>query len=50
MREFVNGEDREVNRNYRNTNLIEVLHKVDRCKDCEKLFFEKGCEVCNERN
>ncbi len=50
LREFVNGEDREVDRKYRNTNLIEVLHKIDRCKDCGKLFFEKGCEVCNAKN
>lgn len=50
LREFVNGEDREVDRNYRNTNLIEVLHKVDRCKDCGKMLFENECEECNESN
>ncbi len=50
LREFVNGEDREVDRKYRNNNLIKVLHKINRCKGCGKLLFENECEECNEEN
>lgn len=49
MREMIDGQDVEVNRNYRCTKMIENLPFFRRCRNCEKLTFNE-CEKCHETN
>lgn len=49
MREMMDGQDVEVNRNYRCTKMIKNLPFFRRCGDCQKLTFN-DCEKCHETN
>ena len=53
LREFINGKDYEVDRRYRNQNLLECLPTLGRCEKCLKVIFDDSnskCEDCNEKN
>ena len=49
LREMIDGQDVEVNRNYRCSKMIDNLPNLNRCQTCEKLSFNE-CEKCNETN
>jgi|TARA_R110000787_G_scaffold121192_1_gene232087 hypothetical protein len=49
LREMIDGQDVEVNRNYRCSKMIDNLPNLNRCQTCEKLSFNQ-CEKCNETN
>ena len=48
-REMIDGQDVEVNRNYRCSKMIDNLSNLNRCQTCEKLSFNE-CEKCRETN
>ena len=50
LREFINGKDYEVDRKFRNQNLLDSLPTLCRCEECLKVIFDDSnlkCEDCN---
>ena len=50
LREFILGEDQEIDRKFRNQKLIDVLPKINRCGNCLRVFFNDETNVCEDCN